>query len=243
MPPARPQVVLIGGVACDETLWDDTIAALGGIADCRPVLPDGAGIDAMAADVLARVTGSFALVGHSMGGYVALAIQRRAPDRVERLALIGSGSNVEQPAQRAARLALMDLVRRKGFDALIDRLVPAMVAPETRRDAAMMARLEAMVRRAGAERFLRQQAAVMERPEAHAALASIRVPVLVMAGRDDRIVAPAFGEETARAIPGAAFRLLARCGHIAAVERADAVSALLCDWLLDRPLPPQEAID
>lgn len=244
MPSVKPVVAMIGGVACDETLWDDVVARLGGAADCRPILPPGDSIEAMAeAVVRALPEGPFALVGHSMGGYVALAIQRAVPNRVSRLALIGSGSNGEASAQREARLALMDLVRKRSFEAMLDRLVPAMVSAETRADPAMMARLEAMVRRAGAERFLRQQTAVMNRPEAQSALAAIRVPTLVVAGAGDRIVAPQFGRETADRIPGAAFRLLARCGHIAPVERADAVGDLLSAWLADEPLPPQEPLD
>ena len=234
----RPVLVMIGGVACDETLWDDEVAALGDIADCRPILPAGDRIEEMAADILARIPGCFALVGHSMGGYVALAIQRATPERVTRLALIGSGANVESAQQREARLALMNLVRQKGYDALIDKLVPAMVGPDARRNAPMMARLEAMVRRAGAERFLRQQAAVMHRPEAQAALSHIKVPVIVLSGGDDRIVPPEFGAETARSIPNAEYHLLDRCGHIAPVESADAVATLLRNWLMQETMAP-----
>ncbi len=228
----KPVVVMIGGVACDETLWDDQVAALAGIADCRPILSHKDSIEAMAADILAQVQGRFALVGHSMGGYVALAIQRAAPERVERLALIGSGANVESAEQREARLALMALVREKGFEALIGKLVPAMVGPESRRNAPMMARLEAMVRRSGPDRFLREQAAVMHRPEALNGLSAIGVPVIVLSGKDDRIVSTRFSEQAAAHIAGADFFPLDHCGHIAPVERAAEVTRLLRDWLL-----------
>lgn len=232
MPLGKPKLVMIGGVATDESLWDDQVAALRDVADCRPILSSGASIEAMAANVLTRLDGSFALVGHSMGGYVALAIQRAAPERVERLALIGSGANVESDAQREARCALMGIVRERGFDAMLDRLVPAMVGSDSRNNAAMMMRLAGMVRRAGAERFLREQAAVMHRPRADDALDRIGVPVLVLAGREDRIVPPEFAEAMGHAIPRADFRLIDRCGHLAPVERADIVSASLREWLL-----------
>lgn len=228
----RPVVVMIGGVACDESLWEDEIFALSDVADCFPVLPQGDSIEAMAGDVLARVGQKrMSLVGHSMGGYVALAIQRAEPDRVERLALIGTGANLEGDSQGAARLALIDLVRERGFEALISKLVPAMVSPETLRAKAKMSRLEAMVRRAGAERFLRQQTAVMHRPDAMAGLAGIHVPTVVIAGQDDRIIAPCHGREMAGLIERAEFHLLEKCGHIAPVERFEAVSMHLRNWV------------
>lgn len=245
MTPASPEsaLVLIGGVATDESLWDDQVGALAGIADCHPVLAHGTTIAAMADHVLAQVpAGPLALVGHSMGGYVALAIQRRHPERATRLALINSASNTEGEAQRHARQALLTTVHERGFEAMLDRLIPAMVAPDTLRDEAMMKRLGAMVRRAGGERFVREQTAVMNRPEAQSALGSIGVPTLVVVGDRDRIVPPDLGAETAARIPGATLRRLARCGHIAPVERADAIADLLAAWLTGRPLPPQEAL-
>ncbi|WP_256839436.1 alpha/beta fold hydrolase, partial [Sphingopyxis sp. KK2] len=76
-------VIAICGIATDEASW------LGMPVD-RIVVPRGATLDAMAAAILTELPDRFALAGHSMGGYVALAIAARAPERLAGLALLST---------------------------------------------------------------------------------------------------------------------------------------------------------
>src|SRR3546814_5228040 len=87
----------------------------------------------MTRDILDRSAGPLAVVGHSMGGRVALEIARAAPERIARLALLDTGANAAADAEAAARIALVDLARREGMDAMIDAWLPQMLAPDVPR--------------------------------------------------------------------------------------------------------------
>lgn len=220
-------LVLASGIAGDEETWRDAIAALGDAASCHALVPQGATIDAMADDVLARAPGRFALAGHSMGGYVALAVQRRGPDRVMRIALINSSAAPDTDEQRAARRKTIAAVERFGYPAVADGLTAAILA---RADGDLPARFAAMLLRAGGERFVREQRAAMDRPDARPALAAIAVPALVVGGTADRIIDPARSREIADHLPGATLAML-DTGHAAPMEAPDRLAALMRDWL------------
>jgi pimeloyl-ACP methyl ester carboxylesterase len=85
--------------------------------------------------VLASAPDSFALAGLSMGGYVAHAIMRRAPERVSRLALIDASARPDTPEQLVRRGQLIDMSEYGKFRGVTDRLLPILInaarLPET----------------------------------------------------------------------------------------------------------------
>ena len=96
----RPTLLLLPGLLCDARLWRDQVAALQDAAECRVAdltLDDS--LDAMADRALRDTPGRFAVCGLSMGGYVALALMRRAPGRVTRLCLMDTGARPDTEAQ------------------------------------------------------------------------------------------------------------------------------------------------
>src|SRR5947207_3780086 len=122
--PARATLVLLPGLVCDRAAWEPVLPRLGAFVNCRvyETGPDSS-LGAMAERVLATAPASFALAGHSMGGRVALEIMRRAPQRVERLALLDTGwrplpAGVGGENERAARLRLLTLARDNGMRAM-----------------------------------------------------------------------------------------------------------------------------
>jgi pimeloyl-ACP methyl ester carboxylesterase len=218
-------LVMIPGIGGDATAWK-------GMPAGEVMLPDGDSIDAMAADILARAPGRFALAGHSMGGYVALAIVAAAPDRVARLALLATSAAPDTPEQRANRMATMEAARAD-YPAVVEALLRAMLQRDARADANLVAEKRAMLLGAGVERFLRQQAATLARPDRRPMLPEIAVATLVLHGEDDRVVAPERSREMAAAIPGARLAMLPRCGHSPQRERAKETKAAMTAWLED----------
>jgi pimeloyl-ACP methyl ester carboxylesterase len=100
----KPTLILLPGLLCDRTVWEPQIAALS--PRCTIQVADFWGLDsfdAMADRVLADAPPRFALAGHSMGGRVALEIMRKAPERVERLALLSTGVHPVLPNEAAPR--------------------------------------------------------------------------------------------------------------------------------------------
>jgi pimeloyl-ACP methyl ester carboxylesterase len=224
-------VFLLPGLLCDETIWSDQRQALEAVADV--VIPDFRHVNsiaAMAQLVLDAAPQRFAVAGHSMGGRVALEVFRMAPDKVERLALLDTGIHPRAPAEQTKRGELIDLARTSGMEALAARWLPPMLH---RNHYALLGPLTEMVKRSTPETFANQQRALLDRPDARAALSSIRCPTLVLCGREDAWSPVPQHEEIAAAIPGAHLVIVEDCGHMSTVEQPKAVTKALQAWLSD----------
>ena len=227
----RPTLLLLPGLLCDARLWRDQAAALAAIAD--PVVADltqDDRVEAMAARALAEVHGPFALAGLSMGGYVALEILRQAPERVTRLCLLDTSARADTEEQSRRRRGLISLSRSGQFRGVTPRLLPQLIHP-SRLDGPLAAEVMEMAERVGKEAFLRQQEAIMHRPDSRPDLARIAVPTLVGVGAEDALTPPALAAEMAALIPGARLRHFADAGHLPTMETPEAVTAAMAAWL------------
>ncbi|MCK9544023.1 MAG: alpha/beta fold hydrolase [Novosphingobium sp.] len=219
---ASGPLLLLCGLGSDEDCWRDQANALG----ATPLVAQGETIEAMAGDVLARAPPRFALAGHSMGGYIALAMMLAAPERVSRLALLNSSAAADDETQRENRLRTIALLETAGLDPLV-KVLPGMLSAD--RD--VQDRMAAMLRRAGPARVIREHRACMARPDRRDMLATIAVPALVIGSADDAIVPAHHAQTMAEAIPGARFVMLPQGGHMSIMACADRVTGLLRDWL------------
>jgi pimeloyl-ACP methyl ester carboxylesterase len=224
--------VLLPGLLCDPDLWSHQVAHLGEVA--TPAVLDLTGADSMAAlacAVLDRSPDRFALAGLSMGGYVALEIMRRAPDRVVKLALLDTNAREDTPEQTARRNALVAISEKGGFERIVPTMLPNLVHPDRLEDWELVTRVEGMAAKVGPAAFRRQQAAIMGRLDSRPHLPAIACPTLVLCGRQDALTPPALHAEMAAGIPGARLAVIEDCGHLSSLERPQAVTALLRDWL------------
>jgi pimeloyl-ACP methyl ester carboxylesterase len=235
---SRPHVLLLQGLLCDAWVWLQQSEALDDVADVT--IADFSEFDDftdMARASLAlvdHVEGPVDVVGHSMGGRVALEVWRIAPRRVRSLVLLDTGVHGVRAGEAENRQVLLDVSARQGMSALADAWLPPMVHPDRRTDGALMDELHAMVMRATPEQHLRQINALLTRPDATSLLATITVPTLVVAGRHDEWSPVAQHEQIADAITGARLEIIEESGHMTTVERPDEVSSLLREWLQDR---------
>jgi len=225
-------LILLPGLICDQTIWTAVAAEL---AAFNPILVHGYGnadsIGAMAEAVLATAPVSMSLAGHSMGARVALELHRRAPQRVERLALLDTGIHPVAPGEAGRRQVLVDLGRKKGMESVIEAWLPPMVHPDRRGDADFMAPLRAMCMRAGIETFEAQVRALLARPDARPTLDSITCPVLVGVGRDDEWSPVDQHRDIAARIAGARLDIYDNAGHMAPYEKPAPVAKSLRRWL------------
>jgi pimeloyl-ACP methyl ester carboxylesterase len=229
---AKPGLVLLPGLLCDGALWQAQIDRFGErLAITVADLTRDASVRAMAGRVLASAPDSFALAGLSMGGYVAQEILREAPARVRRVALLDTSARADSDEQIARRHALIALAKTGTFKGVTPRLLPLLIHPGRLGDRALTGTVMAMAERVGQAAFLRQQQAILGRPDSRADLARVGCPALVLCGRDDALTPPALSEELARSIPGARLVVVEECGHLAPLEQPDAVNQALEDWL------------
>lgn len=228
----RPTLVLLPGLLCDDRLWKRQVEALSDVADV--VIADmtrDETMSDMAARALDGAPESFALAGLSMGGYVAFEIMRTAPGRVRRLALLDTGARADTPEQTTRRKDLIGLADRGEFKAVSPRLLPLFVHESRLPDTQLIEDVTQMADSVGKDAFLRQQKAIMGRPDSRPGLPDIRCPSLVVCGRQDALTPVELSEEIAGLIPGANLVLIDDCGHLATMERPDEVNAALRTWM------------
>ena len=238
---APPCLVLVPGLACDATVWEPLLAGLE--ARARPWVPPPQVLNDIGdmADALLRdaPAAQFALAGHSLGGRIAFEVMRRAPHRVQRLALLDTGchalpAGAPGEAERAQREELVALARRAGMRAMGERWSRPMLH-SARLGTAVHDEVLAMIERQSVERFAAQQHALLARRDNTALLDTITCPTLLLCGREDGWSPPARHEEMAARIPGARLVVVDDCGHMCTMERPLEVGRALLDWLDDRP--------
>lgn len=227
-------VFLLPGLLCDDAVWRSQACALSHDHVVR--VPHFFGYDsipAMARAVLAMAPERFALAGHSMGARVAVEIMAQAPGRVDRLALFDTGLHGVRPGEREARQALVDIADMQGMEALAARWIPPMLAPDRANDPVLLEEITAMVCRATPLIFARQIRALLNRPPAESVLPHIRCPMHVVVGRQDGWSPVAQHEDIVARAPHANLTIIEDCGHMAPLERPQAVGEILTNWLKD----------
>jgi len=230
---ANLPLVLLPGMPLDAALWEHQTRHLADVADVR--VADLTGHDSMAElarSVLASAPGRFALGGLSMGGYVAFEILRQAPERVAKLALLDTSARPDTPEQTANRRDGIALVRQGKLRPVMAANLPRLVHPDRVNDQPLVDSIHAQAQRVGPDGYARQQTAIMNRPDSRPGLGAIGCPTLVLCGRQDVITPPELHAEIAAGIPAARFVIVEDCGHLSAMERPQAGTALLREWLL-----------
>ncbi|OSQ39049.1 hypothetical protein TMES_08505 [Thalassospira mesophila] len=209
----------------DARLWGETLPFLGNRnagGMVQPYFMDvsaGDSIGHMADQVLAQMPGRFALVGMSMGGYVAFEILRRCPGRVSHLMLVNTRAGADDAATRRRRLLLARLAAQqpvfRGFnDAILDQALH----PDNRHQPRLLALLDDMAQNLGRDVFRRQQIAVANRPDFTALLSNITIPCHVMWGDGDNMIPAPVQHQMAQGISGAQFSQIAGAGHYVPLE-------------------------
>ena len=236
-------LVLLPGLLCDEAAWEPQRRALASARCVTCVVASYGTLDsigAMADAVLASVTApTWSLAGHSMGGRIALEIMRRAPQRVERLALLDTGIDPLAPgapgqAERARRMALLELARERGMRAMGRAWAPGMVHP-ARLGTPLFDEVLDMIERKTPEVHTAQISALLGRPDAREVLRGVRCDTLLLCGRQDAWSPLARHEQMHALLPGSRLAVIEHCGHMSTMEQPEAVTAALLDWL-QRPL-------
>src|SRR6476661_1017918 len=190
-----------------------------------------ASMGAIARRILAEAPPRFALAGHSMGGYIAFEIMRQAPDRVAKLALVNTQARPDTPEATARRRAQIARAQGGEYHAVLDELFPGFVHPSRREDAGLRQLVRDMGDDIGSEAFVRQQNAIMGRPDSRPTLAWIKCPTLVLTGDEDNTIPNSLSKEMADGIPRAKLVILPQCGHLPQVEQPQATADALVEWL------------
>ena len=241
-------IVFLHGFPHDRTLWAQQRVALASRARC--ITPDLRGfgqssarapysMDQYSDDVVALLDWleieQAVVCGLSMGGYVAMAMWRRHPERIRALVLCDTRATADTEETRAARNALIAVAQSVGVHAVAERQVVGMVGKTTReRRPEVVDMMTAMMARQGVAGVVGALEALRDRPDSRETLASISVPVLVIVGDEDVLTPIDDARAMMDLLPPAAQGCLERivdAGHVTCVERPAAVTHALAEFL------------
>ncbi len=204
-------VVLLHAFPLDERMWSPQLPVLEGHDVVAPNLYDlgGNSVDDWAARILEDVDGSLVAVGASMGGYVALAMARQAPERVRGLLLAGSRAGSDSPERRAARDDSIRILREEGINAWKSE-APAPPSPERTVD-----------------ELVRATEALRDRPDATDVVRAYAGPFALVVGDRDDILPVEEAREMVRLAPDGRLYVLEDVGHFASIERPKRFNEIL----------------
>ncbi len=230
--PIRQKAVFISSQLLSADFWAPLMVQMQHKIDAT--VADHAGQDtvaAMARSILNNAPEQFVLVAHAMGGFIAFEMLRQQPSRVQKLVLISTQARNDSPAQTARRLGYLRLVEEGNFEQVVEERIPILLPPERAADEPLLRSIRKMAHDTGAEAFLRQQRAIMARPDSRPLLPRIACPTLILFGRHDGLATLANQQEILEAIPGARLEIMEDCGHLIPLERTDALASLLAHWI------------
>ena len=236
---SAPHIVFVPGLMCDRAVWTEQINALSSVAQCQVANHDLLdSLPAMATQVLSQAPAQFMLVGHSMGGRVALEVMRQAPARVTHLVLMDTGytplaTGAAGKHEIAGRYRLLDIARSQGMRAMGMDWVQGMVHPDRLTDVQLIEAIVSMIARHTPDQFAAQIHALINRPDATEVLRAIRCPTLMLCGRQDAWSPLARHEDMAALVPGSMVKAIEDAGHMSTMEQPAAVTQVLREWMFD----------
>lgn len=225
-------VVMVPGLNCSARVYAQQIPALWQfgpvqIADHRR----GNSMAAIAGSILEAAPPRFALVGFSMGGYIALEILRQARDRVSKLALLDTAAAADRPDQTEKRNRNIQLTREGKTAEREEALWPLLVHESRLNDEAIRSVVKEMHQETGSEAYINQQTAIMNRADSRTLLPQLQMKTLIVVGDSDQLTPPAAAKEMHELVAGSKLDVIPNCGHMSTLERPDRVTKLLVEWV------------
>lgn len=238
-----PALVLIHAFPLDRTMWQaqaelfsaryrvitPDVVGFGDSTPSRPwTMPDmGEELEAL----LDRLgIENCRLVGLSMGGYIALPFTLKHAGRVKSLVLAHTRARADLEAERTARTAMIEELRKEGTGNLPGKMLPRLLGPDA--SAEVRDYVKTKIERSSAEACIHAVTAMRDRADQTSHLAELHCPTLVIAGSGDAILKIEDCEKMAAAIPGAQLQVIPETGHLSNLEDPPAFNDVLDRFLM-----------
>jgi pimeloyl-ACP methyl ester carboxylesterase len=211
------KVLLLHALPLDERMWEPQLEALDEHEVFTPRLYGrGRSMDAWADSIAGELDGELAVVGASMGGYCALALARRAPERVRALLLVGARPDADSDERRAGRADTIELIRREGADGLWRMMLPKLFADPDAGDERLLYRDE--------NGLIGAVEAIRDREDSTELARNFPGPLRFVVGEHEAFV-------TAGELTEFDIREVAGSGHLVNLERPEEFNAILKEFL------------
>lgn len=240
-----PAVLFLHPFPFDRSIWAGARAALDGF---RTIALDSRGfgeselgepgfsVDDLGDDAIALLDHlgvlSAAVVGCSMGGYVALSMAARHPARLSALLLCDTRADADGETALANRQAAIDEIRAHGPEAYLDGVAVRLCGRSAGAEVRAEVQRAALASSADFRRALPiTLEALRSRPDRMAVLERLRLAALVVVGDEDSVAPPEHARQMQRALAGSKLATIASAGHLPMIERPEAFAATLRDFL------------
>jgi pimeloyl-ACP methyl ester carboxylesterase len=246
-PTPDPPLVLLHAFPLDSSMWDGVLPGVRGLARVIAVDLPGFGaspapagepsLDAVADAVLETAHGlghdRVVLAGCSIGGYVALAAVRRAPQRVAGLGLVDTTAEADGEEARTNRERIAQAVLGEAGTRALLPMLDTLLGPTSHAERPdVVQAVTDLVRAADPLAVAWAQRAMAARPDSTALLPAVAVPAAVVVGDEDGVTGPDLARAMTAALPDAVLAILPRAGHLSPLERPEPVAAALASLLV-----------
>lgn len=168
------------------------------------------------------------VMGHSMGGYIALAFAEQFPEKMAALALLHSTAYADSEERKQKRLQAIEFINREGSLAFLQLSIPGLFSTDSRssRPSAIDSLIHSM-KNVPATVLIQYYRAMIDRPDRSYVLQSATYPVMFIIGREDEVVKAADTLQLAKITANAYIHVLDKVGHMSMLEAPETFIQLL----------------
>ena len=224
---------MVPGMMCDERIFSPQIEELSQnlevtIAD----ISNFSSVSELASDVLKKAPKSFSLLGHSMGGIVAMEIYSQEPKRIEKLILMDTNPKAELDEVKLKREPQIKDVREgKLLEVMRDEMKPNYLAESENKSSVLDVCMD-MALSLGPDVFINQSRALQKRADQLNTIQSINIPVLIMCGSEDKLCTVERHEMMHNMISDSDLKIINNAGHMPTLEQPRETTEVLKEWLM-----------
>ena len=225
---------MVPGMMCDERIFSPQIEALSQnlevtIAD----ISNFSSVRELASDVLKKAPKKFSLLGHSMGGIVAMEIYSQAPNRIEKLILIDTNPKAELDEVKLKREPqIREVNQGKLLEVMRDEMKPNYLAESENKRSVLNVCMD-MALNLGPDVFINQSRALQTRTDQQSNIQSINIPVLIMCGSEDKLCTVERHEMMHNMINNSELKIINNAGHMPTLEQPKETTEVLKQWLMN----------
>ena len=224
---------MVPGMMCDERIFSPQIEELSQnlevtIAD----ISNFSSVSELASDVLKKAPKSFSLLGHSMGGIVAMEIYSQEPKRIEKLILMDTNPKAELDEVKLKREPqIREVNKGKLLEVMRDEMKPNYLAESENKRSVLNVCMD-MALTLGPDVFINQSRALQSRLDQQNTIKSIKIPVLIMCGSEDKLCPVERHEMMHNMISDSDLIIINNAGHMPTLEQPRETTEVLKEWLM-----------
>lgn len=224
---------MVPGMMCDERIFSPQIEELSKNLEVTVAdISNFPSVSELASDVLKKAPKSFSLLGHSMGGIVAMEIYSQEPKRIEKLILMDTNPKAELDEVKLKREPqIREVNKGKLLEVMRDEMKPNYLAESENKRSVLNVCMD-MALTLGPDVFINQSRALQSRLDQQNTIQSIKIPVLIMCGSEDKLCPVERHEMMHNMISDSDLIIINNAGHMPTLEQPRETTEVIKEWLM-----------